>query len=171
MEERIKKLELITTRLSRRSKTHAKTLISPYPISNAVFGDAITGTILTYMFPCDGKIVKSAIDLGKKPRQEVYISISMMGKESGESVTMIMSKRRESIEPNIIVSMFDKLTIAVSYKVEKPEDALTEIWTSLLWVPTVKDVVAKSYLIEELENDILEKQQMSEEGLSGDSEG
>lgn len=170
-ENKLKKLELITTRLARRQKTHSKAIISPYPISNSVFGDRVDGVVLRYMFPCEGKITKGAIDLGKKPKQNIYVTISMMGKEAGKSVTVVMNRRREIVEPNIDVSTFDQLTVSISYTNEKPEDAITEFWTSLLWVPTVKDVVAKSYLIEELENDILEKQQMSEEGLSGDSEG
>ena len=171
MEDRLDKLELITKRLARRAKTHSKAIISPYPISNAVFGEKVEGTVMRYMFPCEGTITKGAIDLGKKPKQDVSVTISMIGKESGKSVTAIMTKRREIVVPNIDVSTFDQLTVSISYKNEKPEDAITEFWASLLWIPSVKDVVAKSFLIEELENDILETKSVSAEGLSGDSEG
>ncbi len=157
MEDKIKHLEMVTKRLARRSRKKTVALITPYPISNAVLGDEVKGIVLRYMFPCGGTITKGVIDLGKKPKQEVAITFALMGDETGTSNVFVLTKKRLVIKPDIKASAFDRLTISISYKAEKPEDAVTEFWTSFLWVPTVKDVEVKSYLIDELENDLLEE--------------
>jgi len=155
MEDRIKKLEIITKRLSRRAKKQTSALITPYPISNAVIGEKVEGEVLHYMFPCEGKITKGVIDLGKKPKQSIIVSISLMGEEIGKSREFIISKKRLIITPNIKVNTFDKLTISVSYEAEKLDDNITEFWTAFLWVPEVKDVEVKSFLLDEIEDDLL----------------
>lgn len=152
--DRIDKLELITTRLSRRAHKRAVAMLTPYPISNAVIGDKVEGNILHYMFPCDGKVIKAVVDVGKKPKQSINVTISLMGEESGESRTIVLTKRRDAIEPNIEVKTFDRLSVSISYESEKLEDALNEVWISFLWIPTTKDVEIKSFLIEELESDL-----------------
>ena len=156
-EKRIAFIERIVTRLSRRARKTATAVTSPYPISNAVFGDKVEGVVLRYMFPCEGEITKGAIDLGKKPKQGITVNVSIMGEETGESKDFVLTRRRLSIEPNIKVSTFDRLTVTISYTSEKPENDLTEFWASLLWVPTSKDAVSKSFLIKELENDMAEE--------------
>jgi len=156
-EKRIDFIEKMITRLSRRQRKKTVALITPYPISNAVIGDEVKGVVLRYMFPCEGVITKGVIDLGKKPKQEVAITFALMGDETGTSKVFVLTKKRLVIKPDIKASAFDRLTISISYKSEKPEDAVTEFWTSFLWVPTVKDVEVKSYLIDELENDLLEE--------------
>ena len=161
-EKRIAFIEKVVARLSRRARKTATAMTSPYPISNAVFGDKVEGVMLRYMFPCEGEITKGAIDLGKKPKQGITVNVSIMGEEVGESKDFVLTKRRLSIDPMIKVKAFDRLTVTISYTSEKPENDLTEFWASLLWVPTVKDAVAKSFLIEELDNGILETKSLSE---------
>ncbi len=156
-EKRIAFIERVVTRLSRRARKTATAVTSPYPISNAVFGDKVEGVVLRYMFPCEGEITKGAIDLGKKPKQGITVNVSIMGEETGESKDFVLTRRRLSIEPNIKVNTFDRLTVTISYTSEKPENDLTEFWASLLWVPTSKSAVAKSFLIKELENDMAEE--------------
>jgi hypothetical protein len=156
MEERVAQLELITKRLMRRSHKVASSMITPYPISSAIFSDKVEGVILRYMFPCEGKISKGAIDLGKKPKDDVKVTIDISGELGGTSKSFTVSKRRMIIEPDIEVKTFDQLTISISYNFDKAENNLTEVWTSLLWVPSIKDVDVKSFLIDEIESSVLE---------------
>ena len=158
-EGRVAFIEKVVSRLARRTNKSATVLISPYPISNAVFGEKVDGIVLSYMFPCGGRITKGAVDLGKKPKQDISVVVSLMGEETGESKTFVLTKRRLTMKPDIEVKTFDRLEVSISYEAVKPEDNLTEFWASLLWVPTIKDVVAKSFLIDELENDILQEQE------------
>ena len=172
MEDRIKRLELISERLLRRSRKVSTAILTPYPISNASIGDAVKGVILRYMFPCSGKVTKGAIDLGKKPRQDVTITISISNESGGGSRAFTFTKRRTIVEPNIDIVALDRLEVSVDYNEEKPENALTECWVSLLWIPTVKDVEVKNFLIEELENDISEaKEAVRKQLSSGDGGG
>jgi len=157
MEKRIKQLEMITTRLARRSKKTASALITPYPISNAVFGEEVRDSVLRYMFPCDGEITKGVIDIGKRPKQEVLVTLSLMGNEVGEAKVYIVDKKRLLVTPAMKVKTADKLTVTISYKNEKPEDNITEFWACFLWVPSVKEVEVKQHLIDALDNDLLEE--------------
>ena len=54
----------IIERLGRRQRKVASAMITPVPISNAVVGENITGDILYYMFPSDGKITKGIVFFG-----------------------------------------------------------------------------------------------------------
>lgn len=154
MEEKLKKLEKITERLQRRARTKNSAFITPFPISNAVFGDEIKGLVLQYMFPCEGKITKGAIDLGRKPKQDVVITLKLMNEEGGESRVFVMNRKRLSTKIDVKVKEFDKVTISIDYTSLKSEDNVKEVWTSFLWIPTTRDVDVKSFLISELENDI-----------------
>ena len=156
MEKRIKQLEVITRRLMLRSKKKTSALITPYPISNALISEEVKGVVLRYMFPCGGKITKGVIDLGKVPKQNVTVGINLMGKERGESRVFILDKKNLIITPNIKVDTLDKLTISISYEADKPENNIIEFWTTFLWVPEVKDIEVKSFLIDKIENDLLE---------------
>ncbi len=51
------------------------------------------------------------------------------------------------VSPNTPVKGGDCLDISI----EPGSELVTEVWVSFLWVPSVKDIEAKSYLIEELE--------------------
>ena len=157
-EKRIAFIERIVTRLTRRTNKTAKALLTPYPISNAVISEEVKGVVLRYMFPCEGKITKGVIDIGKRPKQDVVVSVSLMGEEKGESRDFILTKRRLVIEPGIKVSTFNQLAISISYEAEKPEDNITEFWTAFLWVPEVKEVEVKSLLIDELDNNDLSEE-------------
>ena len=154
MEERIKQLELVTTRLMRRAHKKMTTLITPYPISSAFFGENIEGAVLRYMFPCEGLITKGIIKLGKKPRKVVSIEVRLFNDSTSAMKGFVLSRKSTTIEPNLGVKAGDCLEISLIPNLEEPVE---EVWISFLWRPTVADVEAKSFLIEELENDLLEE--------------
>jgi hypothetical protein len=159
MEKRIKSLEMITERLMRRSTKHTVGLITPYPISNAVFGDGIKGPVLRYMFPCSGVVSKGLVKLGSKPKVPVMLFIKVFNEQKSEAKGIAIDKRFFSIEPNLSVSAGDCLEVVL----EPSDEVVTEIWLSFLWKPEMKDVEAKSFLIEELENDLLKKKALTAE--------
>ena len=153
--KRVEDLEMITKRLMRRVSKRVAVLITPYPISNAVFGERVEGPILRYMFPCDGIITKGIVRLGVKPKSPIILNIKMFNDSKSASKGFTVDKRSLSIEPNLPVVAGDCLEISLDPKVE----VVTEIWISFLWKPTVKDVEAKSYLMEEIENDLSKKEE------------
>ncbi len=148
--ERIEKLETITKRLMRRAGKKTSVFITPYPISNAVFGEDIKGPILRYMFPCDGVVTKGFVRLGKKPKTSVMLGVKMFNEIGSSSKGFSLERKFLGIQPNLPVIAGDCLEISL----EPSEEPVTEVWISFLWKPTVKDVEAKSFLIEDLENDL-----------------
>jgi hypothetical protein len=136
----------------RRAHKRAVALITPYPISNAVFGDKVEGVVLRYMFPCDGVISKGIIKINLKPKKEVIVGVKISNETGSASKGFVLEKKVSVIEPNLKVVAGDCLEIAVA----PTEEVVNEVWISFLWRPSIADVEAKSYLIEDLEKMIEE---------------
>lgn len=148
--EKVDRLEMIVNRLLRRASKRSVALITPYPISSASFGDDIKGSILRYMFPCDGTITKGFVRLGEKPKEGVSIEVKMFNDEGSAVKGFTLDKRLLGIEPNLKVKAGDCLDISVI----SGESPVKEIWVSFLWKPSISDIEAKSYLIADLEKAI-----------------
>ena len=155
-EKRIDFIERIVTRLARRAKVSAKVMITPYPISNAIRGKDVQGPVLCYMFPCAGKITRGLIDIRKRLEEGASVEIDVRNMSHGVSKSYIMDRDKFICEPQIEVDSGDQLVITVLPN--NKEDKIEEIWISFLWVPSVKDVEMKSFLLDELENDLLEEE-------------
>jgi len=151
--KRVEDLERITKRLMRRTGKTAAVLITPYPISNAVFGEKLSGPILRYMFPCDGIIVKGIVKFGTKPRTLVTVGVRLFNDAKSASKGFTTDRKMTTIQPELLVTAGDCLEVSL----EPGTETVTEIWISFLWRPAVKDVEAKSFLIEEMENDLQER--------------
>ena len=149
MEERVKKLETIATRLMRRANKVSKAFLSPYPISNAVFGNDVKGTILCYMFPCNGTVSKGFVRFGSKPKGSVNIDIQISNDSKSSNAGVVLDKKISTIEPNLSVTGGDCLKIVMT---PLNETIITEVWISFLWIPTIEDSEIKRFLISELES-------------------
>jgi hypothetical protein len=152
--DRVSKLETVVSRLAIRSRKTASAMITPYPISNAVFGDDVRGVILRYMFPCNGSITKGSIRLGKKPKNGITIDIKVFNDAKSDSRGFTVSTKRLSIEPS---PKFETLTgdcLEVSLTPVTEEDKVTEVWISFLWTPDVAQTDIRQILIEDLEKNI-----------------
>lgn len=159
--KRMENLEKVTERLMRRAHKRTTALITPYPISNAVFGDKVEGPILRYMFPCDGVVTKGFVRLGQKPKKDVAVEVKMFNEAGSTSRGFTIDKKSLSIEPNLKVKSGDCLELSLI----PGEEVVTEIWIAFLWKPTMNDVEVKSFLIEELENDLLQEQALTKQEL------
>lgn len=147
-EDRIKKLEKISERLLRRAVKTKAAMITPFPISNVIFNERIEGIVLNYMFPCEGIITKGIVDIGKKIKKGVIITVSVNNKEFGSSKSFTLITKSDSIEPMLKINTGDKLTVSLSYD---DDENITESWVAFLWIPTIKDTIIKHFLIADLE--------------------
>ncbi len=148
MEAQIKKIDKQIERLQRRSAKVATGLITPYPISHVMTGDDIQGAILKYMFPCDGVITKGIIKLGEKPKGLVSIETDLVSEITSSARGFVIERLITKIDVNLKVAAGDCLTVSLKGNVDHP---VKEIWISFLWTPSMKDIEAKSFLIDELE--------------------
>lgn len=150
-EKRIAFIERVVSRLARRSAKTAKAMITPYPISNSVIGEAVSGDILKYMFPCSGVIKKGAVVLGERPKEGAVVGITIANDMGENYKSYVINRKNILVEPSLNVSAWDRLTVSIS---AIGESVVNEIWVSLLWVPDVKEVDVKTCLIEELEAEL-----------------
>ena len=148
-EKRIGKIERVVMRLCRRAKSRTSTIMTPYPISNCVTGDKVSGAILRYMFCASGDIGSFMVCLDSKPKSKVEISVLIEGKESSKSNSFIMTTKQLSSKVNIEINSGDRLTISINSHGE----SISEVWVAFLWVPKIKEANIKSFLIDDLEVD------------------
>lgn len=152
--KRVEQLEIITQRLMRRAGKRSSALITPYPISNAVFGERVEGIIIRYMFPCDGVITKGMVRLDTKPKNPLMLSVKIFNDTKELVKGFALEKKVTAMQPDISIVSGDCLELSLDAK----EEIVTGAWVSLLWKPTTKDVEVKSFLIEEMENDLQERE-------------
>ncbi len=146
-QERINFIERIVTRLVIRSTKNIVSIIAPYPISNAVIGEDVKGVILRYMFPCEGVITKGLIRLGSRPSGGVEATVKVANSVSINTRTFVMTRQDMLVNPGLKVDSGDRLELFL-----KPLNGsvVKEVWVSFLWVPTIADVLQKSFLLDGL---------------------
>lgn len=149
-EDRLAKLEVVATRLARRAKKVASAIITPYSISSCTIGEDIKGDILRYMFCSKGVIKKCLISLGNKPTVGVSVTISISNDAGGGGKNYAITKKTSIFEPNIDVYSGDRLSVSI-IPVDQEKDKVTEVWIALTWIPDIKDVEVKQYLIDSLD--------------------
>ncbi len=146
----ISDMRKMVDRLNRRANKVAKAFVTPYPISSCVSGDDVKGEVLKYMFTCQGKILKGGIFLDHKPKKGLSVEIAVVNELTGSSKSYVVDRKSLLFEPKVEVTAWDRL--AVSITPLDPTDKFTEVWTGFLWVPNIKEVDVKNFLINELEN-------------------
>ena len=150
MESRIKKLEMLVGRLVRKhkkDKVHA--MVTPYPISNCIAGEEVSGTILKYMFACKGIINKGLIKFDKKLKSGVKITVLLENDLGGQAKSYIANTNQMMVKPDLEVFSGDRLTVSVSPN--DPEgEVLSEVWISFIWTPHAGEATVKSFLVDKL---------------------
>lgn len=150
MESRIKKLEAQVKRLMRKSiKKPISAMLTPYPISNCVAGEEVSGTVLKYMFAARGIIGKGRIQTDKRLKSGIRITVLLENDIGGQSKSYIANRNIMLIEPNLEVFSGDRLTVSVN-PVDPEDDSLNEIWIAFVWTPHIGEATVKSFLIDKL---------------------
>ncbi len=126
------KEERIAARVT-RSKKNSRVAITPFPISNAVFGD-VKGRVLSYLFPCDGTITKGVIRVGKKIKG-LNLAIMISDELTSATKTFTLDERYVKVTPNLEVKAGDMLSMSIT-----SEEIVEEFWVSFLWVPTENNI-------------------------------
>jgi len=153
LEDQMKHADIILSRLNRRKRKVAKGLITPYPISS--FADfPVDGIVLRYMFPVDGELLFGGMFVDQMPKEGVDITFDLsLANNTSRSESMFTKSNVFTVRPNIEIDSGSRLTVSVVARVEGSE--LSGIWTSLLWVPKVSELIVRKVLVDEL--DKLEK--------------
>ena len=157
LEEQMKFVDIMLERLNRKKEKIAKGLITPFPISNFV-DFPVEGVVLKYMFPVNGQLLFGGMFIEKLPKDGVDILFNLqtsnnLGTYRTES--MFTKSNTFTIRPNIDIRSGNKLTVSVIPKIEGSE--VSGVWTSLLWIPAMKELAIKKILIDELEKIGLEE--------------
>jgi hypothetical protein len=141
-DKRVDKLETFVGRIIRRSNvSHQAAMITPFPISNAVFGDDVRGPVLLYMFCCEGEITKGFVYTSMKLKNGLKLSIAINNSLGGESKEFIMDSKGLTLSPEMKVKAGDRLTVSIEPMSEK--EIVNEFWIALMWTPSVKEVDVK----------------------------
>jgi len=151
IEKRVKKLEIITERLTRKAKKKmTSAMITPYPISNCAMGEDVHGPILKYMFSERGVIGKGLIKFDKKLKSGVIVTVTLNRDEGSQSKSFVANGNQLMVELGLEVYKWDRITVIIVPN--DPEDEkLNEVWVAFSWTPYVGEATVKSFLIDQLE--------------------
>ena len=151
-EKRIAFIERVVARLARRTKNKSNIIMTPYPISNCVTGESVSGPILKYMFCAIGEIEKLMIHLEGNIKDGAQLNVSVMHESMGEEKSFHVSKGRSVFPVNLLIGAGDRLSVSI--KPLGADQAITEAWVSFLWTPSIKEAKVKQFLIDELLDDV-----------------
>jgi len=146
-EERLAKLEKVVKRLTLRQNKVATGLITPYPISATIEGD-VEGKVLAYPIPCKGVIKKGFVKFDSKPKCLVDVRVEVESPEQLQSKTLVTERKANVKDLSIETEPGSEVVVTLSYR---GDWKASKVSISLLWIPNVRDVEAKSFLIDELE--------------------
>lgn len=150
----VEEIDTVVNRLMRRARKRTVAMITPFPISGAVFGEKVSGSVLRYMFPCEGRVVKGRVSIGPKLKNGAKVTVKLYNDLYASVHEFVVERRHLVISEEVKIKDGDKLDVTVSPVSDT--EVLTEVWASFLWVPDVSEVETKSYLIEDLENALTE---------------
>lgn len=129
-------------------KLHKTTtgLITPFPISS--YSETSEKPVIRYMFPADGKITAGGMCIEEMPKAGVSINITVCSGLECESKVVETKRQHIAISPNLEVKFGSRLIIKVSPVNEG--DIVSNIWIAFLWVPVIKDIETRQFLIDDL---------------------
>ncbi len=148
-EKRISFIEKVVSRLARRSRSVAKVMISPIPISTCALGEDISGTIMKSIL-FKGKLSDIAVQLNERPKGLIGLKVEV--DNLGNSFYINKAKH---VFPLALESI-DGSTLKISISNEDSEYKITEVLVSVLWIPSIQNIEIKSFLIDELEKTVVD---------------
>ncbi len=148
VESDIRSLKIQVERLQRKRPKRMSAVLTPYPISNYISGNDLSGNVLHYMFCATGKISKGLIRISELSKGAI-LEITIKSDLGDESKSYHMKKSTLIIEPDLEVYSSNRLIVNITSN--DIEEKITEVWTSFLWTPSVKEADIRNFLITELE--------------------
>ena len=148
LESQMRSVDKILDRFSRRLHKTVTGVITPFPISGYV-SSPVGKVILRYMFPADGRITVGGAFIESIPKGgiDIYLNIHRVDGNI-DSKSIFVKKQSIVIKPDMDVFCGDRLVISVD---SKGGESVSGVWTSFLWVPTVRDSEIKKFLLDDLE--------------------
>ena len=153
-EEKLASVELILQRMNSKLSTKVIGILPVSPIFDFVSFPESDGTVLKRMFPAEGSITKACYYFGTKGKEPVDLIFTVMNpiKKSSSTTTFTVKKPADVINLDFAVTSGDILTISLS-----SETPVEGIWFAMLYEVAYKELRGKEFLIEELENMIVEE--------------
>ena len=148
-EKRISFIERIVSRLARRSRKVAKAMISPIPISSCVIGEDVSGTIMKALL-FEGKVNRLVIQFNERPKNIIETDIVV-----GDYGNIHFLRNMKNVI-DLDLNSCDGDILRISINSMDPEYKITEVLTSILWTPTKQDIEVKSFLIDKLEETVID---------------
>lgn len=121
-------------------------LITPFPISN--YSETSEKPIIKYMFPADGKITAGGMCIEGMPKAGVSVNITVCSGLECESKVVETRRHNTAISPNLKVRFGSRLIVKIDPI--NDGDVVSDIWIAFLWIPAVKDIEARQFLIDDL---------------------
>jgi len=149
-DQKLKHVEVILRRMTRRLQKTVVGLIPSTPIFGYVESIADTPVILRAIFPAEGTITKAAVAFEPRPKKgiEVEIKITHMHKLDSEAHTLYIPKNGLLLDIDYKVSAGTQLKVTAN----TDPDFLGGLWLSLLYEVSVRDMNQVKFAIDQLDH-------------------
>lgn len=151
VEEKLKSVELILNRISRKLGTKVIGLVPVSPIFFHSHAPAEGGVIARIVFPASGVITKVAFHVDKRGKRPFKIRVDLMNDNLGTEIskTVQVARLTELATLDVKVDAGDRAEI--TYIPTAEDEVLHDIWMSLLYQVDIKHLNTKTYLLEDLD--------------------
>ena len=151
VEERLKVMEKVISRINLRIKSTSTAIVSPHIFSDWFYGSPVKGIILSKLL-LKGNISKCFVIFRDKPKGLVKIEIKVLNNDKGETITFYTGVLRNEFDLSMDSVNGSMLTVSIDTMNEEYE--INELWIALIWTPHVGNTTIKKFLVEDLIKEI-----------------
>ena len=149
LEQQMKSVDGYLNSWNRRIPKTVAGVITPFPISGFA-KDPKDNVVLRYMFPVGGKITIGGAFFDTMPEGGVDIYLNIHRGDAVNSTTVFVTTQTIIVEPDAEILAGDRLIVSA---VPKGDGKITGVWTSFLWIPSVKVAEVRNFLLKEINSE------------------
>ena len=163
IEEKLKSVELILRRMSRKMSNKVIGILPASPVFEYAYAPDSEGVVMRRLFPASGRITKVGIAFDNKGKKAVKLTFSVENSIALRSFSssFMIKKMADILEVDFEIKAGDKITVQV---VSEEEEKVEGVWIGFIYEIALKDLNQKEFVLEELERMVEEEVNYASQG-------
>lgn len=148
---KFKSVEKILQSFQRRLRTRVTTIIPPAPMFSYVQQPTEDGTVLSCVFPVDGKVTKGVLAIGKyNSKEAVGFTVRVYNKLGGNEIKFITKKQVHLLDMGLAVAPGDIMSLTVDNPKTNDQWVVENIMACVLYEINMSDARIERRMIDNL---------------------
>jgi len=156
VEEKVKSIETILSRMSRKMSSKVIGILPASPVFDYAYAPDSEGVVMRRLFPASGRITKVGIAFDEKGKKPVKLTFDVENNITLRtfSSTFMIKKMADVLGVDFEIKAGDKITVSV---VPEEGEKVEGIWIGFIYEIALKDLNQKEFVLGELERMIEEE--------------